>query len=237
MQMTRDDVKELKASMEEIYKQKMFTVNPSPIMLTQTATAASQTPSASGATAASRRTYTRTQPGARTDAPPAAQPAAAATTAQRPATAHTTDFAKLFHSSLLNHEVLSRPLPDTGQRTENAMKYLSMWGAQRININTAPRQVLEAAFMLAGDGFTAPELAQKVIDQRKEKPFEKIDELKEAGMMDTESFNLLKNYVSTASTFFKIRVTSQSGNASASAVATVIKEGKNMETLAILYGY
>jgi hypothetical protein len=91
--------------------------------------------------------------------------------------------------------------------------------------------------MLAGDGFTAPELAQKVIDQRKEKPFEKIDELKEAGMMDTESFNQLKNYISTASTFFKIRVTSQSGNASTSAVATVIKEGKNMETLAILYGY
>ncbi len=236
MQMSGNDVKELKASMEAIYKQKMFTVNPSPIMLTQTTASASTASSASAGTAG-RRTYTRTQPGARTDAAPAAQPAAVATTAQRPATAHTTDFAKLFHSSLLNHEVLARPLPDTGQRTENAMKYLSLWGAQRININTAPRHVLEAAFMLAGDGFTAPELAQKVIDQRKEKPFEKIDELKEAGMMDTESFNQLKNYISTASTFFKIRVTSQSGNASTSAVATVIKEGKNMETLAILYGY
>lgn len=237
MQMTGAEIEELKTDLEAIHEQKMFKVNPNPIILKPApAAGAAQTPGQPGQFAGSRRTYTRNRPGQQPQQPQP-NPAAQAGANERPASAHTTDFAKLFHSSLLNQEVLGRLLPDTGLRTESPLKYLSLWGAQRININTAPRHVLEAAFMLAGDSFTAPELAQKVIEIRKEKPFAKIDELKDAGMMDTDSFNLVKDYVTVTSSFFKVRVTSHSGNASASAVATVIKEGKSMETLAILYGY
>jgi type II secretory pathway component PulK len=231
MQMTDEEVTELQASLEEIYKQKMFKVNPNATLLQNKPAAKT-----SQASQFSRRTYTRTAPGQRAPAS-ASNTAQAAAANQRPASAHATDFAKLFHSSMLNQEIFMRPLPDTGERVENAYKYLSLWGAQRININTAPRHVLEAAFMLTLDAFEAPELAQKVIDIRKEKPFAKIEELKDVGMLDVESFNNLKNYIAVSSNFFKIRVTSSSGNASASAVATVIKEGKNVEPLAIMYGY
>jgi len=47
--------------------------------------------------------------------------------------------------------------------------------------------------------------------------------------------NNLKNYLTTSSTFFQIRVTSQSGNARSSAVATVVKEGNKVQQLIILY--
>ncbi|MCE5185477.1 MAG: general secretion pathway protein GspK [Planctomycetaceae bacterium] len=235
MRMTPMETTQLKAELQEVYKQKMFQVNPSPILL-KAAAPANTNPASANRFAASRRTTSRTAPGQRAANP--SQPAAsAATTKERPASAHATDFAKLFHSALLDHEILSRPLPDTGTRVENAEKYLSLWGAQRININTAPRHVLEAAFMLTGDAFIAPELAQKVIEQRKEKPFQNVDQLKTIGLIDSSMFDTMKNYITTTSTFFKIRVTSSSGNATAAAVATVIKEGKNVEPLAILYGY
>lgn len=236
MQMSEEDIAELKASLDDVYKQKMFKVNPNPILLQQAAT---PTPPPTGAGAnrftSSRGRYARTTPG-QSPQPQTPAPAQAAAK-ERPASAHATDFAKLFQSSLINQEPLARPLADTGTRSESALKYLSLWGSQRININTAPRHVLEAAFTLAVDSFDAPELAQKVIEQRKEKPFAKVEELKDAGMMDTETFNSVRNYVTTTSNFFKIRVTSQSGNATASAVATVIKEGKIVQPLAILYGY
>jgi hypothetical protein len=45
----------------------------------------------------------------------------------------------------------------------------------------------------------------------------------------------LNNYLTTTSTFFQIRITSRSGNARSSAVATVVKEGRNTQQLAILY--
>lgn len=234
MQMTPAEIKELKTELDGIYKQKMFQVNPNPILLTYPQAQAAQNPSDPNQVSR-RRTYTRLRPGQRTPVP--TQPAAQAVVKQRPASAHTTDFAKLFHSSMLNHEILTRSLPNTGVRTENPIKYLSLWGAQRININTAPRHVLEAAFILGGDSFIAPELAQKVIEMRLEKPFLNIDELKNIGMLDSDTFNQMKNYVTVSSSFFKIRVTSQSGNARASSVVTVIKEGKNLELLAILYGY
>jgi type II secretory pathway component PulK len=157
------------------------------------------------------------------------------TTQERPAVAHTADFAKLFHSSLLNHEILARPLPDTGERMESPLKYLSLWGAQRVNINTAPRNVLEAAFSLAIDSFDLPEFTQKVIEKRKEKPLASVGELAKLGGLDTETMNNLKKYLTTSSTFFQIRVTSQSGNARSAAVATVVKEGSNVQQLVILY--
>jgi type II secretory pathway component PulK len=141
----------------------------------------------------------------------------------------------LFHSPLLDREFLARPLPDTGERIESPLKYLSLWGAQRVNINTAPRHVLLAALEIAADSFEFPELAQAIIERRQEKPFTKLDELKELGDLDTDTMRRLNSYLTTTSTFFKIRIDSRSGNARSSAVATVVREGRNTQVLAILY--
>jgi DNA uptake protein ComE-like DNA-binding protein len=218
----------VQTAMDEVYKKKMFKLNPSPIILRQTSTRT--VPATASANMAVLRRRTR-----RSQTAAAAQTVTQTTTQERPAVAHTTDFAKLFHSSLLNQEVLAHPLPDTGTRLESPLKYLSLWGAQRVNINTAPRQVLEATFTLAIDPLVASELAHAVIQQRKEKPFSNITQLKDLGRLDSATMNALQNYISTTSTFFQIRITSRSGNARAVAVATVVKEGRQMERLAILY--
>ena len=86
---------------------------------------------------------------------------------------------------------MAQPLPDTADRVESPLKYLSLWGAQRVNVNTAPRHVLEATFALAMDSFDIPEFTQEVIELRKEKPFRNIDDLKEAVSL---LFALLKHW-------------------------------------------
>lgn len=209
---------------DEIYKKKAFTLNPSPVILkTAPAQAAGGAAPADPRSRARRRRTPRRTP-QRT------------VTETRPAIAHTTDFAKLFHSSLLDRELLARPLPDTGDRIESPLKYLSLWGAQRVNVNTAPRHVLEAAFALAEVGsFDLPELTQNVIEARQENPLETLDELKSLGRLNADTMNNLNNYLTTTSTFFQIRITSRSGNARSSAVATVVKEGNKTERLMILY--
>ena len=229
MSWDQEQLRELEAAiteaMDEIHKKKSFKLNPSPILLKTTTTRTVKTPTRT--TSVSRRTTSRTIP---------SRTVKSTTTKARPAVAHTTDFAKLFHSSLLDREFLARPLPDTDERIESPLKYLSLWGAQRVNVNTAPRHVLEAAFSLAMDSpFDLPEFTQAVIEKRKEKPFRKIDELKELGGLDADTMKQLNNYLTMTSTFFQIRITSRSGNARSSAVATVVKEGRKTERLAILY--
>jgi len=216
----------IETAMKEVAKKKMFTLNPSPILLRPV----SQTPQTPAATPQTQRATTRM-----TTSPAAAQAAAQPAAQTRPPSAHATDFAKLFHSSLLDLEALAEPLPNTGQRQESPLKYLSLWGAQRVNINTAPRHVLEAAFTLAIDPLTASQLAQSVIVQRREKPFRTAAELRELGRLDSETMTVLQNYITTTSTFFQVRVISRSGNARAAAVATVIKEGRQIERLAVMY--
>lgn len=210
-------------SMDAIHEKKAFKLNAGPILLKSTATRRVRTPRE---TPRSRRRAAR-----RTS-----RTIRSTTTKERPAVAHTTDFAKLFHSSLLDREYLAQPLPDTADRIESPLKYLSLWGSQRVNINTAPRNVLQAAFSLAMENsFDIPEFTQEVIDSRKEKPFNTIDGLKDLRSLDSETMEKFKSYLTTTSSFFQVRVVSRSGNASSSAVATVVKEGRNIQRLAILY--
>jgi len=216
----------IQTAMDEVYKEKIFKLNAGPIV-----PPTSRTQTTTRTTSASQRTR-RVTTRQRTQTARTTQTAA---TQARPAIAHTTDFAKLFNSSMLDREILAQPLPDTGERVESPLKYLSLWGAQHVNINTAPRHVLQATFALVMDSFQIGELTQLIIDKRKEAPFKNLNELKDLGGLDSETMRRLGSYVTTTSTFFKIRIDSQSGSASTSAVATVVKEGRNTQVLMILY--
>lgn len=214
MRMSPEEIKELQAECEEISEKKLFKLNAGAILVKKTTTTSRQSASTRRTTTTSK-TQTATQ--------------------ERPAVGHTTDYAKLFHSSLLDREMLALPIPDTGERVETALKYLGLWGSQRVNINTAPRHVLQAAFMLALAWDDAVNVANEVIVQRQQEAFKSTDSLKEIGLLDTTTYNNLKNYVSTTSTFFKVTVTSSTGSACAKAVLTVVKEGNQTETLMVLY--
>jgi len=146
----------------------------------------------------------------------------------------TTHFAKLFHSSLIDTETLARPIitgPD--KRNESAMKYMGLWGTMKVNINTAPRHVLEAAFIFGGDQV---EIAEEIIQRRRIEPFSDIEALKTDLFRYSDSIEKCEKYITTVSRFFTIRVTAVSGVAKASSVIAITKEGEKVKRIAVING-
>ncbi len=233
MSMTPEEIEDLQRQCALIEEQKTFVIDPQPILIkSRTASAAARTTGP----APGRSTFRTTRRvGSATSAQPAqpAQPAGGSTDVLRPAIAHATDFGKLFHSSLLDLEGLGRARVNTGKRNESPLRYLGLWGSQEVNINTAPRHVLEAAFMMAGE---AKKIAEAVIEQRQKKPLRTLRELEDLVPEEAPRIRAAAPYLTTQSVFFQIRIVSQCGNARCAAAATVFKDQKKVETLAVLYG-
>ena len=108
---------------------------------------------------------------------------------------------------------------------------MGMWASRKVNINTAPRHVLEAAFTFGGD---SDRIAAGIIRRRRIKPFESISELKSTLLAYSDSIKKCEKYITTFSNFFTIRVTAASGVAKASSVIAVMKEGNRMKKIAIV---
>lgn len=229
MRMTPGEIEALFVQLEAIREKKPYTQDPQPILQKARVAAAGQAranqfqTTRGTAAAASARTRAQQQP------QPQQQQAQ---DVLRPAIANAADFSKLFHSSLVDHEFLRRPLPNTGQRAESPLLYLGLWGAQEVNINTAPRHVLEAAFTFGGHEV---EIADEIIRRRQEKPYKNIKELTDELTVYKVEIDKASKYITTQSAFFKVRVECTSGIARCAAVATVFKDRKNVQKLAILY--
>ncbi len=222
MQIPDEQLDELFSQMEEIVEKKKYTLNPSPMLLTPASQSAAPQPAQSQQFSTSRRRRRPPVPVQAKDLP-----------LYRPALANCADFAKLFHSSMLNTEPFAVLLPQKAFADESALKYMGVWGTQRVNINTAPRHVLEAVFTFGGN---AVEIAEKIIIRRKEKPFSSIKELRDANYSDSDSIDRALNYIDIQSNVFTIKIISRSGSARATAVAAIVKENKQMEKLAVIYG-
>lgn len=149
------------------------------------------------------------------------------------ATEQTEHFAQLFHSSLLDAEALAVPTIVGEGRQESALKYIGLWGSGDVNINTAPRHVLEAALIFGGDEVT---IAEEIILLRREAPFENIDDLKTALPRYADSIEKCEKYMTTESKVFSIRITATSGAAKASTIIAVKKEGNKVERIAAING-
>jgi len=212
MQMDPLEIQMLSEQLEDIKDIKRFTINPksTPIKKTIKTTARSN--------AGRRRTISRR--------PSQKKPA-------RPAISHTIDFAKLLHGPAIDFEILKRTLPDMGDRDESPLKYLATWGSYKVNINSAPRHVLEAAFTFGGD---AEDIAEEIIRRRHEKPFKDIKDLEKSLYRYSESIRKVKaaNYITTSSEFFTITVTAAHGRAKTSVVAMVKKEAETFLPVAII---
>jgi hypothetical protein len=150
-----------------------------------------------------------------------------------PASVHTADFAKLFHSSLIDTETLGRPTIVSESRKESALKYMGLWASSKVNINTAPRHVLEAAFTFGGD---ADKIAEEIIQRRRIEPFKGIEDLRKSLFRYSDSIGKCEKYITTASRFFTIKITAVSGVAEASAVIAITKDGKKTERIAVIFG-
>ncbi len=147
----------------------------------------------------------------------------------------TDHFSKLLHSSLFERatELLARPTVVSESRKESALKYVGMWGSSKVNVNTAPRHVLEAAFAFGGPS-DAPAIAEAIIQRRRIKPFEDIEDLRQALFSYSDSLKKCEKYITTTSSFFTIKVTATSGVATASSVIAVTKEGKTLNRVAVI---
>jgi hypothetical protein len=200
------EIKSLKEQMKEIGKIKKFSPGAG------TVTVAEKRPSPSRGQGRIRR------PSGQVTLPPYAQ---------------TADFAKLFHSSLLDADTLARPTIVSETRKESALKYMGTWASDKVNINTAPRHVLEAAFAFGGDEV---DIAKKIIERRREQPFKDIEDLRKTLFRYVTSIDKCKQYITTSSNFFTIRITAESGTARVSAVMAIIKDKKRAERIAVIFG-
>ncbi len=145
----------------------------------------------------------------------------------------TTHFAKVFHSSLIDTEALARPTITGSGRNESALKYMGTWGTMKVNINTAPRHVLEAAFTFGGDQV---QITEEIIQRRREEPFQNIQDLKKVLLRYSDSIGKCEQFITTVSRFFTIKVTVVSGVAKASTVIAITKDGKKIRRIAVING-
>lgn len=143
------------------------------------------------------------------------------------------EFAKLLHSSMVDTVLLSRPSIESDSRKESALKYLGLWATRRVNINTAPRHVLEAALSF-GSVINAPKIAEAIIQQRRIKPVADVNEIKQAVLGYSDSIEDCRDFLTATSTVFTIRVTAVSGAATATVVAAVSKEGDKIQQIAVI---
>ena len=215
MQMYPDQIEDLRDQLKDISSKKAFSTNLKPIDLTKPSPAK---------TAPKQTRTTRRRPVRRTTVKKPVKKT-------RPAEAHTADYARLMQSSMLDRDILAIPLPGTGWRYESPLKYLGLWGSQKVNINTAPRHVLEAALTFGGQ---APEIAHEIIKARQKKPFKSIKELKDKFYGYSAEIEKAEPYLITTSTFLAIKVTAVSGAAKTSSVATVVKQGKKIKKIGMI---
>jgi hypothetical protein len=152
-----------------------------------------------------------------------------------PAAIHTEAFAHIFNSSLINTDILTRPSIQSEKRKESALKYMGLWGSSKVNINTAPRHILEVAFAFGGD---AALIAEEIIQIRKVEPIKDFKELREKLFQYSDSIDKCKPYITTISDFFTIRVTATSGTATVTNVIAIQKEGGigRVKKIALLSG-
>jgi hypothetical protein len=143
------------------------------------------------------------------------------------------EYARLLHSSLINRDLLARPSLASDTRKESALKYLGLWATRHVNINTAPRQVLEAA-LIFGSPADAPKIAEAIIETRRLKPVSDVNELKQAVPRYAGAIDDCRTFLTTQSTVFTIRVTAVSGVARVTAVAAVTKVGDKIQPIAII---
>ncbi len=210
----------LRNELDQISQLKQFKLEFKPIKKVERAPTTTRTTTSSAKTG--KKTITRSS-----------RPRVTTITASDQMAKQNADFAKLLHSSLIDTEELARPYIQG--RKESALKYIGTWPSRKVNINTAPRHVLEAAFAFGGIS-DAPEIAEQIIQRRRIEPFANIEDLKRELIRYSDPIRKCEEYITTISSFFTIKVTVVSGVAKASATIAITKEGEKVTRIAIISG-
>ncbi|MDH7598287.1 MAG: type II secretion system protein GspK [Sedimentisphaerales bacterium] len=141
------------------------------------------------------------------------------------------DIIRLLHSPILDHQLLARPTIEGQQRIESLAKYIGLWGTEQVNINTAPRHVLEATFAFVGD---AAAIADAVIQQRRLKPFTDLADLRKRLTSYADALEKCSRFITFASNTMSIKVKVQCGSARSQAVLGVTKGAAGVRILGLV---
>ncbi len=142
-----------------------------------------------------------------------------------------TDFARLV-SAKVNTELLKKNSYSDFRRDENAMKYLGLWGSDKVNVNTAPRNVLEAAFVFGGQEVR---LADSVIAERKVEPFKDVEDMKRRLFSFSNNIDNLADMILFESEVFTIKIKAVSGSAVATSTTAVLYKDKKFTKITTVY--
>ena len=222
--MTSEQYLILNEQLNKIVDVKPFTFNPKRVVITEKVT--TQNASAS-------------QPVKKTTGADDTKKTAKTTTSTRvkrtarDAIAHRTDWARLTRANL-DLMMFSAPYYEGKDRKESAKKYLGLWGSSDVNINTAPRHVLEAVFMFGGE---AVEISEQIIQERMIEPFKSTEDIKNRLTGFSDVIDKMEKYITTKSSIFSIKVTATSGKATLTSEAAVMLNKGRLEKIAVVSQY
>jgi len=117
-------------------------------------------------------------------------------------------FAEIWKSQLqhnLENAALNEPL---GEGVGSFADQVGVWGSNHININTAPKEVLMAAFEPLG---LTEAMAGAIVETRAQKPFNDISELKKVSGLPEEVYSYMRELCVSYSTSYSIYVTARVG--------------------------
>jgi hypothetical protein len=149
----------------------------------------------------------------------------------RPEERHKTDFARLLRSHLVERESLMEKLDYRSDQDDRGIDFVSIWGGDKVNVNTAPRNVLEAVMAYGG----SPEnVALAIMEERHKEPFKDFEDLRDRLFSYSYQLDKVKDYVTCQSSYFKVDIQVVSGTASINTALTVKKNGEKVEKVAVM---
>lgn len=142
----------------------------------------------------------------------------------------TMDLVALLHSQLVDRQLLARPVITGLDRKESLARYIGLWCADQVNINTAPRHVLEATLAFVGD---AAKISEAIIQARRIQPFKDLADVRKRLTGYADALERCSRFITFNSNTFSIRVTACCGTARSIVTVGVIKSGKSVKVIGL----
>ena len=142
-----------------------------------------------------------------------------------------TDFSRLIEANIDTERLAFSFYPD-GFADSAPIKHLALWGSDKININTAPRNVLEAALVFGG---REVDFADAVIIDRQIKPFEDIQDMKRRLYRFSDNIERVADLILFESEVFTIKVEAVSGTAKATSTTAILYKDNKFTKITTVY--
>ncbi len=112
------------------------------------------------------------------------------------------------------------------KKSKRLLDYLTIYSDGKININTAPKEVLESL----GESMDGP-LAEAIVEYRKEVKFESIDDLRKVPGMDNEVLAEIREWITVKSSAFSIEAHVNCNGAVASIKTVALRQGNKAKLI------